>query len=179
MSVKILMKFNLKYLPVVDSDEYVETFTDAQINSDSPLVLILHTHTTEAYNDEGEYYESPLSEFARSHDENKNVIRIGQTIAKILNQNGIPTIHVKSYHDDISYNDAYANSERTIKSYLEKYPTIKYVFDIHRDALMLDDSILAHPLELNIRQRIERSIYLSLDMYGGIKEKYIQGNKVV
>ena len=47
------------------------------------------------------------------------------------------------------------------------------------DALMLDDSILAHPLELNIRQRIEPSIYLSLDMYGGIKEKYIQGNKVV
>ena len=47
------------------------------------------------------------------------------------------------------------------------------------DALMLDDSILAHPSELNIRQRIERSIYLSLDMCGGIKEKYIQGNKVV
>ena len=47
------------------------------------------------------------------------------------------------------------------------------------DALVLDDSILAHPLELNIRQRIERSIYLSLDMCGGIKGKYVQGNRII
>ena len=44
---------------------------------------------------------------------------------------------------------------------------------------MKRSAILTHPLELNIRQRIERSIYLSLDMCGGIKEKYIQGNKVI
>ena len=47
------------------------------------------------------------------------------------------------------------------------------------DALVLDDSIPTHPLELNIRKRIERSIYLLLDMCGGIKEKYIQENKVI
>ena len=46
------------------------------------------------------------------------------------------------------------------------------------DALVLDDSSLAHPLELDLRQRLERSIYLSLDLCGGIKEKYIQGNKI-
>ena len=42
-----------------------------------------------------------------------------------------------------------------------------------------DDSILTHPLNLNLRQRLERSIYLSLDLCGGIKEKYIQGNKII
>ena len=47
------------------------------------------------------------------------------------------------------------------------------------DALVLDDSILTHPSELNIRQRLERSIYLSLDICGGIKEKYVQGNKII
>ena len=47
------------------------------------------------------------------------------------------------------------------------------------DALVFDDSILAHPLELDLRQRLERSIYLSLDLCGGIKEKYIQGNKII
>ena len=47
------------------------------------------------------------------------------------------------------------------------------------DALILDDSILAHPLNLSLRQRLERSIYLSLDLCGGIKEKYIQGNKII
>jgi guanine deaminase len=47
------------------------------------------------------------------------------------------------------------------------------------DALVLDDSILAHPLELNLRQRLERSIYLSLDLCGGIIEKYTQGKKII
>ena len=47
------------------------------------------------------------------------------------------------------------------------------------DALILDYSILASPLELNLRQRIERSIYLSLDMCGGIKEKYVNGKKII
>ena len=46
------------------------------------------------------------------------------------------------------------------------------------DALVLDDSILAHPSELSLRQRLERSIYLSLDLCGGIKEKYVQGKKI-
>ena len=47
------------------------------------------------------------------------------------------------------------------------------------DTLVLDDSILAHPLNLNLRQRIERGIYLSSDMCGCTKEKYIQGSKII
>ncbi len=47
------------------------------------------------------------------------------------------------------------------------------------DALVLDDSLLPYPQELSIRQRVERSIYLSLDMCGGIKEKYVKGNKII
>ena len=46
------------------------------------------------------------------------------------------------------------------------------------DALVLDDSAFTHPLELNLRQRLERSVYLTIDMCGGIKEKYVQGNKI-
>ena len=46
--------------------------------------------------------------------------------------------------------------------------------------LMRENGVfIAHPLELSLRQRIERSIYLSLDMCGGIKEKYVQGNKII
>ena len=47
------------------------------------------------------------------------------------------------------------------------------------DAVILDDSIFAHPPELALRQRIERSIYLSLNICGGIKEKYVKGNKIM
>lgn len=46
------------------------------------------------------------------------------------------------------------------------------------DAVVLDDSILPHPLDLNVRQRIERAVYLSLDLCGGIKAKYVCGEKI-
>lgn len=35
-----------------------------------------------------------------------------------------------------------------------------------------------HQIELNLRQRLERSIYLSLDLCIGIEEKYVQENKM-
>ena len=140
-------RFEDKYLPLsMTESETVATFSNSENCKEVPLVLIIHTHTTEAYNDQGEYYNSPLSSFARSHDESENVISIGQTVADILNQRGIYTLHAKVYHDDVSYNDSYANSEKTIKSYLEKYPSIKYVFDIHRDALMLSDGSTLRPI---------------------------------
>ena len=44
-------------------------------------------------------------------------------------------IHDRTLHDAVSYNDAYNNSYNSIKRYLEKYPTISFVLDVHRDAI--------------------------------------------
>ena len=44
------------------------------------------------------------------------------------------------------------------------------------DALILDDSNIAHPQELTVRDRLERMIYLSDDRH--ITEKYVSGRKV-
>ncbi len=44
------------------------------------------------------------------------------------------------------------------------------------DALILDDSGLPHPQELNLRERLERFIYLSDDRH--IKGKYTGGNRI-
>ena len=46
------------------------------------------------------------------------------------------------------------------------------------DAVVLDDSSIVFPNELTIRGRIERAIYLSLDLVG-ITEKYVSGRKVL
>lgn len=44
------------------------------------------------------------------------------------------------------------------------------------DALVLDDSSIAHPQELTVRERLERMLYLSDDRH--IIEKYVSGRKV-
>ena len=49
--------------------------------------------------------------------------------------------------------------------------------DYEFDAIVLDDSCLEHPQELNILQRLERTVYLSLDTQG-ICAKYVNGNQI-
>lgn len=43
------------------------------------------------------------------------------------------------------------------------------------DIVVLDDGILKTTLDLSIEERLERAIYLSLDIKGGIKHKFVKG----
>ena len=104
-------------------------------SSDEPLVLIVHTHTTEAYMPEGALYYNTDGEIARSSNELENIIAVGQEFARVLNEKGINAIHCTVFHDE-SYRLSYQRSAETIKRYLAEYPSIKYVFDLHRDSLM-------------------------------------------
>ncbi|MDO4746237.1 MAG: amidohydrolase family protein [Bacillota bacterium] len=45
------------------------------------------------------------------------------------------------------------------------------------DAIVLDDENLVHPQELNLEERLERAVYLGLDL-NGIKAKYAGGQKM-
>lgn len=101
-----------------------------------PLVLIYHSHGTESYAAEG-YASYPSSGSPRSEDTEKNVVAVGRVLAETLNAYGIPTLHCEIMHDSGGqYNHAYENSRKTLQSYLEQYPSIRYAFDLHRDALM-------------------------------------------
>ena len=105
--------------------------------TDKPQVLIVHTHTCESYlkYDTGYYYESY---YPRTTDNSENVCAVGEEIAKSLNARGIVTLHETTQHDNPSYNGAYDRSMETIQKYLKKYPSIKVVLDIHRDAFSAD-----------------------------------------
>ncbi len=94
--------------------------------TDSPCVLILHTHGSEAYRDQEGY---------RSSDPDKSVIRVGKEIADRLNEAGIPTIHDTTAHDmTCGYDLAYEQAATAIAANLDKYPGIQVVIDVHRDA---------------------------------------------
>ena len=106
-------------------------------DTDEPQVLIYHTHTSESYlpYDTGYFFESF---FPRSTDSSQNVCAVGEEIAKQLNAAGIVTINDTTLHDYPSYSGAYDRSFDTIEKYLEEYPTIKVVLDIHRDGIGTD-----------------------------------------
>ena len=46
------------------------------------------------------------------------------------------------------------------------------------DAIVMDDSILAHPQKLNLAERMERAVYLGLDEKN-ITAKFVMGKKVL
>ena len=106
----------------------------AQLGEEGPHVLILHSHGSEAYSmPPGEEYVA--SGTYRTRDTNSNVVRVGDEIAAVLSTYGISVLHDRTLHDAESYNDAYPNSLVSAEQYLEKYPTISYILDIHRDAI--------------------------------------------
>lgn len=102
------------------------------LTGDAPTVLILHTHTTESYTQNGEAY-AETSDF-RTLDENYNMLSIGDRVAALLEQAGIRVIHDRQLHDYPSYNGSYTDARKSISKYLEENPSILLVLDLHRDA---------------------------------------------
>lgn len=113
---------------------------------DMPLVLIVHTHSSEAYEANGEY---EVSDTDRTQDPNYNVIRVGDELAKILKNKGINVVHDKTVHDYPSYTNSYINALKTIEKNLNAYPSIQIVFDIHRDALSDGDKKIKLTTQIN------------------------------
>lgn len=104
--------------------------------TDAPTVLIIHSHASESYqNTEG--YQA-LPNYA-TLDTQYNMVSIGDHLAAKLEEAGIQTIHDRRLHDHPSYNNAYNNTWLAITDYMEQYPSIQLVLDLHRDSFLNAD----------------------------------------
>ena len=111
-------------------------------HTDAPQVLIMHTHATESYlSKESDSFDTDAS--FRTDDVSQNMIRIGNEIAAVLKEEGIGVLQDTTLHDAESYSGSYARSAKTVREYLEKYPTIRIVLDVHRDAIGTKERIIA------------------------------------
>lgn len=116
-----------------------------ELNSAEPQVLIMHTHTTETYELEEKNWCDPAFS-ARSTDLSVNMAAVGAEMAAQLNAAGVNTLHDTTLHDYPSYNGSYAKSNATVRSYLERYPSIKVVLDVHRDAIERENGTRCAPV---------------------------------
>lgn len=104
----------------------------ATYGSEEPLVLILHTHGSESFCDTSD-------SGYRTTDSTKNVVALGERVTQKLNDSGIKVIHSPVLYDNPDFNMSYYNASLAIKKYLEEYPSISYIIDIHRDSIMGED----------------------------------------
>ena len=135
---KMYIKNNSKH--ELDADDYKDFTLPEYEETDEYTVLIVHTHGTEAYTPDG-VLSDPLDDpyVTRSKNNEENVVSIGALMAEVFEKNGIRTFHhavaIDATVDD--FYDSYTESGTVIRRTLRKYPSIKYVFDIHRDGLEL------------------------------------------
>ena len=139
-TLPVFLETDLALLELTTTSNYqpdLENLLTRELNYDlsdtGPTVLILHTHTTESYTPtQGQTYE-PSADY-RTLDERYNMLRIGQEVARILEEAGVGVIQDRQLHDYPSYNDAYQNSAQSAAEYVARYPGIRLILDLHRDA---------------------------------------------
>ena len=134
--------FNL-FEPYVVKEESIARVTDedlAELNKTSSAydpslkktlddsnveILIYHTHTHEGYAEAG----------SDTEQEDFSVVGVGDVLAQELEEGyGISVVHDKTIHDTSPYNQAYYRSEPTVQSYLNQFPNLKLVIDLHRNS---------------------------------------------
>ncbi len=138
--------FNYEESPVgnivTSSDNNIEPIHSTYIEDPSPkeekepLVYVYNTHQTEnySYKKYEEYNITP------------NVMMASYILREKLNNKGIPTIVETTNISDLlhtngwSYANSYKASSFLVKDVIKKYPTLKLVIDLHRDAVKKEAS---------------------------------------
>ncbi len=125
----------------LDIDQLLADAPTLTAGGDGPQVLIFHSHATEAYTMSGsDVYEE--SDSYRTLNTEQNMVRVGAEMVQIFEQAGIQVIHDTTLYDYPSYNEAYIRSSQGVAHWLEQYPSLQLVLDVHRDALAASDGTI-------------------------------------
>ena len=136
-------------------------------DSAAPQVLIMHTHATETYRlNRGLWY--PADSTGRSTDLTVNMAAVGAEMARVLNEAGVNTIQDTTLHDYPGYTGSYGRSNATVRRYLEEYPSIKIVLDVHRDAIERDGDRIAPIAQVGEEQVAQVMLICGCDNGGNL-----------
>jgi len=118
----------------IDPEALMSAGFDLSLPKEGPQILIMRTHGTESYTMESgwEYAES---DYARTTDNNYNMIRVGDALAEAFEAYGLTVLHDTALHDYPSYTGSYTRSAEAVEKHLAEHPDIAIVIDLHRDAI--------------------------------------------
>lgn len=103
--------------------------------SEGPQILILHSHGSEAYTPQGDQDSYTPSDPYRTTDCAHNMVRVGEEMARIFREAGFLVVHDTNLYDYPAYDGAYDRSLEAAQRWLTQFPSLKIIFDVHRDAL--------------------------------------------
>ena len=149
---------------------------DIELNSSQPQVLIMHSHATESFETYDLGYFDPQN-YSRNTDYTQNITSAGEIITNILNQGGINTLQDTTYHDYPQYNGSYDRSIVTVQEYLDAYPSIKVVLDVHRDAVERDGTRVKPTCVVGEKKAAQLMIICCADNGNGTQPNFTENLK--
>ncbi len=114
-------------------------------NKDQPQVLIMHTHATESFSENGALSYHP-SDDMRSENIEENIVAAGILLAEELEKRGISVIHDRTFCDIPSFNSAYTVGLGVAEKALAEHPSIEVVIDLHRDSMVTSEGLKYRPI---------------------------------
>ncbi len=97
-------------------------------------VLIFHSHTSETYRTD-DFSPTRPDEYHVWNSSEAGIVHVGRVLARTLDERyAVPACHAVAVHDWPSHARAYIQSRTTVAQYLQRYPHIDLVVDVHRDS---------------------------------------------
>ena len=91
-------------------------------------------------------------------------------MAEVFGQAGISVLHDRTLYDYPSYAGSYDRSLVAIQNYLKQYPSIRFILDVHRDAIETEGgSRMAPVCTVDGRQAAQVMIICGCDNGGSVR----------
>ncbi len=162
----VQVRYDGDYRP--DLEKWITAPVELKLQGREPTVLILHTHGCESFDD-----VSPG--VWRTPDPKKNMIAVGDVLERRLMDAGISVIHDRELHDYPSYNGSYVNSREAAEHYLQMYPSISLILDLHRDAADVGDGQLDTSAQVDGKESAQILVVVGTDE-GGLDHPHWEDN---
>ena len=142
---------------------------------DGPQILIMHTHGSEAFTPDGtDVYTA--TDTSRTTDDNYNMIRIGEEMKAVFESYGLEVVHDTALYDYPSYTGSYERSLAGVRDYISRYPTVKLVLDVHRDAIIAADGTTYKAVATVDGQKVAQVMMVMGSDDGGLEHPHWQEN---
>lgn len=126
----------------IDDDELIVEIlkSEAEVQMVSKRILIYHTHTYEAYQQDPEKQYTQLEKW-RTKDEAHNIVAVGRALSASLQALGFEVTHDITAFEPPTLTDAYARSLTMLEKRQQSGEQYDLYIDLHRDAIASTTSI--------------------------------------
>lgn len=135
------------------------------LSGEGVQVLVMHTHGTEAYTPSAGHTYTASGDY-RTTDSACNMLAVGQRVTDILNARGIQTVHSETLNDYPAYNGSYSRALKDINAWVDRYPSVRLVLDLHRDAIGTAGHYYKTAAQVNGRQTAQLMFVTGTDQGG-------------